>query len=118
MDQPLVTVLIPTYDRAPLLREAIDSVRAQTYRHWELIVVDDGSTDGTPALLAVLDEPRLRVLRREPSVGQWRLALAATLGALRSDPPQGVRRLLRALARRALTRNRTANGNGLGHHRV
>ena len=306
MSQPLISVIVPTYNRAALLREAVDSVRRQTYRHWELIVVDDGSTDDTTALLAGFAEPRLRVIRSEhtgnparvrnaglavargeyvaflddddlwqpgklavqvpllasgrfrwsysgfvrvdasgnqfwqttpdrirngfilaalleiqaavalptvvaeralvddagrfdeamrtredyalwldlaaraevvatpeqltivrdhpgrifrpegyrvsvalyrkwlgrltdralrrvcrrriadsylmegryrAAVGQWRLALAATLGALRWDPPQGVRRLLRALARRALARNRTANGDGLGHRR-
>lgn len=65
VSEPLISVIVPTYNRAVLLREAIDSVRRQTYRHWELIVVDDGSTDDTPALLDGLDEPRLRVLRSE-----------------------------------------------------
>lgn len=47
----LISVIIPTYNRAPLVKEAVDSVMAQTFKEWELVVVDDGSTDGTGALL-------------------------------------------------------------------
>ena len=43
----MVSVIIPTHDRLALLMEAIESVRAQSYAPIELIVVDDGSTDGT-----------------------------------------------------------------------
>lgn len=50
--QPLVSIIIPTYNRAHLIGETLDSVLAQTYPHWECIVVDDGSSDGTDALLA------------------------------------------------------------------
>ena len=60
-DHPLVSVVIPTHDRLALLMEAIDSVRAQSYAPIELIVVDDGSTDGTSDRLRA--EPGLRLLR-------------------------------------------------------
>ncbi|MBW2593833.1 MAG: glycosyltransferase [Deltaproteobacteria bacterium] len=48
---PLISVIIPTYNRAWVLAEAIDSVLAQDYKNFELIVVDDGSTDNTSDLL-------------------------------------------------------------------
>ncbi|WP_225035559.1 glycosyltransferase family 2 protein [Winogradskyella sp. SM1960] len=49
--QPLVSIIIPTFNRAHLLGETLDSVMAQTYTNWECIVVDDGSTDGTVELM-------------------------------------------------------------------
>jgi glycosyltransferase involved in cell wall biosynthesis len=49
--QPLVSVIIPTFNRGWILKEAIDSVLAQDHKDYELIVVDDGSTDNTPQIL-------------------------------------------------------------------
>ena len=50
-EQPLVSIIIPTFNRAHLIGETLDSVLAQTYQNWECLVVDDGSTDGTETLL-------------------------------------------------------------------
>mgnify|MGYP003607033865 CR=1 FL=1 len=48
---PLVSIIIPSYNRDNLIRESLDSVLAQTYLNWECIIVDDGSTDGTNSIL-------------------------------------------------------------------
>ena len=59
---PLVSVVIPTYNRVALLAEAVRSVLAQTFTDFELIVVDDGSTDHTKAMVDGLADPRVRVI--------------------------------------------------------
>lgn len=56
MNTPLVSVIIPTYNRAWTLKKAIDSVLEQDYKNFELIVVDDGSTDETEALVKKYDK--------------------------------------------------------------
>jgi glycosyltransferase involved in cell wall biosynthesis len=59
---PIVSIVLPTYNRAALLVEAIASVRAQTYRTWQLHIVDDGSTDETPTRVP-LDDDRVRLIQ-------------------------------------------------------
>jgi glycosyltransferase involved in cell wall biosynthesis len=51
-DRPTFTVFIPTYNRAGLLPRALSSIEAQTYRDFEVVIVDDGSTDDTAAVVA------------------------------------------------------------------
>ena len=60
--RPRVSVIIPTYNRERYLRAAIDSVLQQTLLELELIVVDDGSTDGTKALVGAIHDERLRYI--------------------------------------------------------
>jgi len=83
---PLVSIVLPTYDRLPLLREAVASVRAQTFADWELVVVDDGSTDGTRAYLEALatDDTRVRPLAL-PHSGTATIARSAGVSASRGD---------------------------------
>lgn len=63
MTGPLVSVITPTYNQAAYLSQCIESVLAQTYPRWQLIVVDDGSTDGTGDLLSQYDDPRIQYVR-------------------------------------------------------
>lgn len=49
--KPLVSIIIPTYNRGHLIGETLDSILSQTYKNWECIVIDDGSTDNTEELL-------------------------------------------------------------------
>lgn len=62
---PLVSIVLPVYNGARYLPESLASVVAQTYPHWELVCVDDTSTDATPDILAewAAREPRMRVIR-------------------------------------------------------
>lgn len=67
---PKVSVCIPTYNRQKLLPLAIDSVLQQTLDDWELIVCDDGSTDGTPELMQRYPDPRIRYLHHSRNIGK------------------------------------------------
>lgn len=64
-ETPVISVVLPTYNRLPLLRKAIASVVGQTFGDWELIVADDGSTDDTRGYLEAIDDPRVRPLWME-----------------------------------------------------
>jgi glycosyltransferase involved in cell wall biosynthesis len=66
---PRVTVAIPTYNRARFLPTAIDSVLAQTYGDFTLLVSDNASDDGTPDVVARYDDPRMRYVRRPENLG-------------------------------------------------
>jgi hypothetical protein len=59
-----VSIILPTYNRAHLVTEAIESVLNQTFTDFELIVVDDGSTDNTEQVVLSISDPRLRYIRQ------------------------------------------------------
>ena len=73
---PLISVIMPTRDRAERLSRAIESVRAQTYENWELVLVDDGSVDATAEIIGALEDDRIRGLRLD-GVGVTRARNAA-----------------------------------------
>jgi len=68
VDQPLVSIVLPTYKRAHVLPSAIKSVLDQTYRNLELIVVDDNSPDATRDVVATFSDPRIHYVRNEPNL--------------------------------------------------
>ncbi|MFB9052852.1 glycosyltransferase family 2 protein [Formosa undariae] len=65
-NQNLISIIIPTFNRASLIGETLDSVQAQTYTYWECIVIDDGSTDGTDQLMSeyIAKDSRFKYLHR------------------------------------------------------
>ncbi len=65
VDKPLVSVIIPTYNRAVLVKRAIQSILDQTYDNFEVIVVDDASTDSTVTVIANIEDERLKYIRHE-----------------------------------------------------
>jgi len=87
---PRVTVLMTVFNGERHLREAIDSVLGQSFGDFELVVVDDGSTDGTTAVLGAITDARVRVTRNATNIGLTRslnsgLALARGMLIARHD---------------------------------
>ncbi len=81
--KPLVSVIIPTYNRGWVLREAIDSVLAQDFRDFELIVVDDGSTDNTGQILDAYHQDLMVIRQSNKGVSAARnRGIAAAGGGL------------------------------------
>lgn len=73
-DRPVVSVLTPTYNHDAWIGACINSVKSQTFQEWEQIIIDDGSTDDTPAVVQQhLGDPRIKYIRQE-NRGIWRLA--------------------------------------------
>ena len=90
--KPFFSIIIPVYNVAPYLRETIDSVCKQTFTEWECYCVDDGSTDGSGAILDeyAQENPRIKVIHKEnggvssarnagieQAVGEWIMFLDA-----------------------------------------
>lgn len=69
MSRPSVSVIIPTYNRASLLKRAIESVLKQSFDDFELIVVDDASPDNTPDVVESIDDGRIRYIRLKKNSG-------------------------------------------------
>ena len=92
-DEPLVSVIIGVYNKAPHVEACVRSVLAQTCGSFEVIVVDDGSTDGSADRVQALEDPRIRLVRRLRNSGlpavprneAMRLARGELLAFLDSD---------------------------------
>lgn len=81
--RPLVTIAIPTLNRANYLRIALDSALAQTYPNLEIVVSNNASTDSTAALLASVKDPRLRVVEQQTTISMmenWNACVRAASG--------------------------------------
>jgi len=59
-----IAVIVPAFNVAPYVRDAIVSVVEQTHRDWSMVVVDDGSTDGTTRIAAMVPDPRISLIRQ------------------------------------------------------
>jgi hypothetical protein len=66
---PCVSVLLPAYNAQHFIRESVNSVLAQTFTNFELIVVNDGSDDSTSEILTSIREPRLRIIDNQQNLG-------------------------------------------------
>ena len=68
-EMPVVSIILPTFNRAKTIERSIRSALTQTYTHFELIVVDDCSTDSTGEVLAMIIDPRLHIMRHTKNCG-------------------------------------------------
>ncbi len=71
LNRPLISVVVPAYNRAATVAAALQSIQAQTHQNWEAIVVDDGSSDNTPEVVAQLgrEDARIRFVRLDCNRG-------------------------------------------------
>lgn len=66
---PAISILVPVWNGMPYIKEAIDSVLSQDFQDWELVISDNGSTDGTRDYLDTLVDPRIRIYKQEKNLG-------------------------------------------------
>ena len=68
-ESPKVSVVIPLYNREKYVRSAVDSILSQTFSDFELLVIDDGSTDESIAVVQSYSDPRIRFVRNNTNLG-------------------------------------------------
>ncbi|HUK92638.1 MAG TPA: glycosyltransferase [Methanomicrobiales archaeon] len=128
-DLPLVSICIPTYNRAAMVGDAIRSALSQTYPAIEVVVVDNASSDGAAEVVASLADPRLRFIRNDQNLGLFgnfnrciELAKGSLIHILHSDdmiPPEFTRTcvgMFLAHPEVAMTFTRTAGEGSGGIH--
>ena len=68
-ESPKISVVIPVYNREKYVQSAVDSILSQTFSDFELLVIDDGSTDGSIAVVQSYSDPRIRFVRNNTNLG-------------------------------------------------
>jgi len=66
---PLISVLLPVYNGARYVHESVESILGQSFADFELIVINDGSSDATPAIVSKFRDPRIRLIHNEHNLG-------------------------------------------------
>ena len=66
---PLVSVIVPSYNSGNLIRTSVESIVGQTYKNWELIIIDDGSNDATQLVCQQFDDERIRIITNSKQMG-------------------------------------------------
>ncbi|WP_177732634.1 MULTISPECIES: glycosyltransferase family 2 protein [Flavobacterium] len=69
MESPLITVIVPVYNVAGYIREAIDSILHQTYSNFECLIIDDNSTDDTCSIIEKYQDSRLQIIKKDTNSG-------------------------------------------------
>ena len=70
MDRPLVSIVLPTYNGRKYISQSIESCLSQSYDHFELIIVDGGSTDGTLDIVSAFSDPRIKIVHQPNNSGK------------------------------------------------
>jgi glycosyltransferase involved in cell wall biosynthesis len=109
-NMPRVSVVMCAYNGIGLIERAVGDILAQRFDDWELVISDDGSSDGTRAWLAGLDDPRIRVILQDRNLGYVRnknAAIAAARGAMITQQDQDDRSHPERLARQVAALERS-----------
>ena len=69
LSKPAISIVTPVWNGLPYIKESVESVLSQHYQDWELLISDNGSTDGTRDYLDCLADPRIRVFKQEKNLG-------------------------------------------------
>ena len=85
--QELISIIMPAYNAEKTLAQAVSSALAQTYKNFELLIIDDCSTDSTAALARSFCDPRIRLLRNDENSGGISTSMYAKINARAVNNP-------------------------------